>query len=271
MTSPIKKRLALSCVAAVIATGVGSLAYTAAADQNPGNHKSGVVAAEATPTSNEAPLPGQSAPGSLEGKATGPDTVHLTWQASGGDVANYQVFQDGVEAPIRTVNAETLEINIASLKAGTTYGFTVKAVDADGNVSDASNKAEVTTESSEAAEADADSAPQNLTLTTYAQKDGSFNQHFLDAVWDVPEGHGKILRYEVYLNGKFTTTIGYYDADNVANAPAGPSKGGKALARITLGDHANTEYKVKIRAQLADGSWGEFSQEKTAKTQGDPA
>ncbi|MFF4737314.1 fibronectin type III domain-containing protein [Streptomyces sp. NPDC001262] len=213
------------------------------------------------------------APTSLEAKATGATTARLTWKKATGTaspVAGYRVYQKGVAEPVRTTGPDTLDADIAGLKASTAYAFTVKAFDAKGNVSPASNEATVTTDPSDEP-APGGSAPTNLEAKTWAVNDGPAVVHYLGLTWDVPKGQGDILRYEVYLDGKFSTTVSYYDPATATGVPPGPAKGGKALAEITLGGEPGATHKVKVRAQLGNGSWGEFSAEKSVTAKKNPS
>ncbi|RJE90123.1 chitin-binding protein [Paenibacillus sp. 1011MAR3C5] len=88
------------------------------------------------------------APGSLHvmGSAT-QNSVPLMWNASTDNVGvtGYQIFRG--TTLVATVSGSTLEYLVTGLSANTAYTFTVKAVDAAGNVSAASNAVNVTTPS----------------------------------------------------------------------------------------------------------------------------
>ncbi|OAB46182.1 lytic polysaccharide monooxygenase [Paenibacillus glacialis] len=72
-------------------------------------------------------------------------TVPLMWNASSDNVAvtGYQVFSSNTL--VTNVSVSTLEYVVSNLSANTAYTFTVKAVDAAGNISAASNTLNVTT------------------------------------------------------------------------------------------------------------------------------
>lgn len=89
-------------------------------------------------------LPG--APSSLIATATGTNQVNLTWTASipGTDpIAGYQITRNGVVIASTTGTATSYSDTTASL--GTTYSYSVAAVDTLGNISASSNSATVTT------------------------------------------------------------------------------------------------------------------------------
>ena len=78
-------------------------------------------------------------------------TVPLMWNPSTDNVGvtGYQVYQGGTL--LATVSGTTTEYQVTGLIANTAYTFTVKAIDAAGNVSGASNALNVTTPSAPAA------------------------------------------------------------------------------------------------------------------------
>jgi len=84
------------------------------------------------------------APASLTASNVTETTVDLSWNASTDNVGvdHYTVFQDGNSIGTTTNTSAT----VSGLTAATTYTFTVKAEDAAGNVSSASNAIEVTTD-----------------------------------------------------------------------------------------------------------------------------
>lgn len=84
-----------------------------------------------------------SAPTNLVANATSSTTVALSWSASSDDVGvvGYKVFRGGSEIGNSTGTSFTDD----TAAAGTTYTYTVKAYDAGGNLSAASNSDTVTT------------------------------------------------------------------------------------------------------------------------------
>lgn len=105
---------------------------------------------------NQAP----SQPKNLSGTSPTYSTVALTWTASTDNVGvtGYNVYKDGVLVDITTSTTYT----VTGLKANTNYAFTVKAVDAAGNLSAASNQASVTTMNSN--DQTAPTAPSGLSV-----------------------------------------------------------------------------------------------------------
>lgn len=87
------------------------------------------------------------APGGLTAQST-ESTVRLSWSAATDSVgvAAYEVYQDGVLVQTTTSTSTT----VAGLASASSFGFTVKARDAAGNVSAASGRASATTAASTA-------------------------------------------------------------------------------------------------------------------------
>ncbi|MEM7263247.1 MAG: LamG-like jellyroll fold domain-containing protein, partial [Planctomycetota bacterium] len=84
-------------------------------------------------------------PLNLQGFATSSSSAELSWDPASDNavLAGYRVFQDGVE--IGTTSQ--LNYAVAGLSPETTYGFSVVAFDAAGNVSTAAGPVDVTTDS----------------------------------------------------------------------------------------------------------------------------
>lgn len=80
-------------------------------------------------------------------------SVNLMWSASTDNVGvtGYQIFKGSTL--VATVSGTTLEYTVTGLSASTAYTFTVKAIDAAGNVSAASNAISATTAAPSAAQA----------------------------------------------------------------------------------------------------------------------
>lgn len=98
-----------------------------------------VVFGTATPDT-EAPT----APTSLAASNITENSVELNWNASTDNVGvdSYLVYQDGSQI----ASTASTNYSVTGLAAATTYNFTVKAMDAAGNVSAASNQVSVTTD-----------------------------------------------------------------------------------------------------------------------------
>ncbi|WP_193726579.1 glycosyl hydrolase family 18 protein [Paenibacillus guangzhouensis] len=101
-------------------------------------------------------------PTNLTSTAKTATTIDLTWSAATDNVGvtGYEVFKDGVSVGTTPNTA----FSVTGLTANTAYAFTVKAKDAAGNVSLASNSLSVTTDPLPV-DTQAPSAPSNLITT----------------------------------------------------------------------------------------------------------
>jgi chitodextrinase len=110
-----------------------------------GKSKSGSATQSATVTVTGAPADttAPSAPTSLAGSATSQTQINLTWTASTDNVGvtGYRVFRNGTQVGTPTVTS----YSDSGLTASTAYTYTVKAIDAAGNLSAASNSTSITT------------------------------------------------------------------------------------------------------------------------------
>ncbi|WEH36611.1 fibronectin type III domain-containing protein [Streptomyces sp. AM 4-1-1] len=196
-----------------------------------------------TPADHEAPT----TPTKLRAKADGSRAAHLSWGGSTDDigVTSYDIYQE--DSRIHSVPGTQTTAHLTGLRPGTVYTFTVRARDAADTSSADSNAVDLTTAS--APGAPASTAPTDLRATTSTQG----KEYAVDLSWQQPETGGEISAYELYLNGRLTTTIVWG-----AQPPAG-----RATYQLTTGDPAGTRYWVKLRAKLPDGKWGDFSAQRT--------
>lgn len=129
-------------------TGNTAYTYTVKAVDAAGNQSASSNAVTFTTQAPVADTQAPTAPSNLHvmGNAT-TSSVPLMWSASTDNVAvtGYQVYQG--TTLLTTVSGSTLEYLVSGLTANTAYSFTVKAIDAAGNVSAASNVVNATTAS----------------------------------------------------------------------------------------------------------------------------
>jgi len=139
------------------------------------------------------------APTSLTASGTTQTTTNLSWTAATDNVAvtGYDVYQ-GAALLGSTTTATTFAVS--GLTASTAYAFTVKAKDAAGNVSVASNTANVTTLA--AADTTAPTAPTSLTASGTTQTTTNLS-------WTAATDNVAVTGYDVYqgaaLLGSTTT------------------------------------------------------------------
>ncbi|MFI7363431.1 fibronectin type III domain-containing protein [Streptomyces sp. NPDC050149] len=196
-----------------------------------------------TPADHEAPT----RPVRLRGKADGGKAATLSWGGSTDDVGvtSYDIYQEG--SRIHSVPGAQTTARLTGLRPGTVYTFTVRARDAADTSSPDSNTFDLTTAT--APGAPAGTAPTDLRITSSAQG----KEYAVDLDWKQPETGGKIPAYQLYLDGRLTTTIVW----------GGEPPVGRASYRLTVTDPRGTRYSMKIRAKLPDGKWGDFSAART--------
>ncbi|MEI7032589.1 fibronectin type III domain-containing protein [Streptomyces pratensis] len=202
------------------------------------------VTTRATPPDDDEP---PTAPSRLKGAADGSRAATLTWGAAKDDVGvtSYDIYQE--DSRIHSVPADETTARLTGLRPGTVYTFTVRARDASDKSSPDSNAVDLTT-------APAPGAPASTAPTGLRADIGKEGAEFtVDLSWDQPETGGAIPAYQLYLNGKLTTTIVW----------GGPPPEGRASYRLNLADPPGTRYSVKLRAKLPDGKWGDFSAQPT--------
>jgi chitodextrinase/regulation of enolase protein 1 (concanavalin A-like superfamily) len=138
-----------------------------------------------------------SAPAGLSAVPGANPQVDLTWTASTDNtgVTGYRVFRNGVQIG---TTAGTSYSDATAVK-NTTYSYTVKAVDAAGNISADSNTATITTPSW--ADVTPPSTPQNLT----AALNGANTTANLS--WSASTDNVGVTGYQVWRNGTQITTV----------------------------------------------------------------
>jgi fibronectin type 3 domain-containing protein len=126
---------------------------------------------------------------------TTPGQVHLSWAANPGKdtngIAHYIIRRDEVD--IATIDGSATGYDDVGLAGGSRHAYKVKAVDPAGNVSDASNQAEVKVA---AADTSAPSTPSKLTGTAISP-----NQVNLSWSSSSDSGGSGLSGYNVYREG----------------------------------------------------------------------
>src|SRR6266536_1647236 len=167
-----------------------------------------------------------SAPTNLQSTGTTSSSVSLAWTASTDNVGvtGYDVYRGGTKVGSPTGTSFT----DSGLSASTTYSYTVKAHDAAGNVSAASNQISVTTQSSGGGgDTTPPSAPTNLHSTGTTSSSVSL-------AWTASTDNVGVTGYDVYRGG---TKVG---------SPTGTSFTDSGLS-------ASTTYSYTVKAHDAAG------------------
>lgn len=135
-----------------------------------------------------------STPGNLAVAATGTSTARLTWTASTDNtgVTGYQVRRGGTL--LGTVT--TTQYNDSGLTPGSTYQYTVTAVDAASNASAPATKSWT----QPIADTTAPSAPSNLRTTSLTKAKATL-------AWNGSTDNVGVAGYRVYRNGSLVATV----------------------------------------------------------------
>ncbi|MGK9148435.1 fibronectin type III domain-containing protein [Plantibacter flavus] len=208
--------------------------------------------AVATARTEQAPVDDTEAPERIEDAAavaTGARTVDLTWSTPKDNVGvtHYKIYNGVDNSKVTTVPGDATSATITGLNPETAYSFQIHSYDAAGNVS-LSNIASVQTEAEAPVEPGDPSAPAAFTAIANSYQDGSTTMHRIQLGWTPTSAAN---RYEVHLDGKLAQTI-----------LVGADQGDAQKRFIATGTIAGT-HTVKIRAQLADGTWSAFTPELT--------
>ncbi|MER6099688.1 fibronectin type III domain-containing protein [Streptomyces sp. NPDC001728] len=182
-------------------------------------------------------------PSALRVTAGGSRAATLRWNPARDDtrVTAYDVYQ--ADTRIHTVPGTATTAHLTGLRPGTAYAFTVRARDAAENSSPDSAPADLTTAPSPGAPAN--TAPTNLAVTAAEGE--------ITVTWTPPATGAPVTHHELHLNGRFATTI-------VWGSTPPP---GRATYTFPVQDPPGTRYTLTLRAQLPDGTWGDFSAPRT--------
>ncbi|MFJ1596669.1 fibronectin type III domain-containing protein [Streptomyces sp. NPDC088261] len=193
-------------------------------------------------------------PAGLTGKSAGPRGAQLNWTRSAKDegITSYDIYQGG--SKIHSVAGGATSARITWLRPGTHYSFTLAARDAADNTSPVSRAVEITTPKGPGD--DPDTAPTAFRAASHAA-DGAY---YVDLSWVAPKTGAEVTTYEIYLDGKFATTLIW----------GGETPKGRATYSVYVGKRAGDAYRVKLRAKLPDGTWGRFSEERPVVTREAP-
>lgn len=131
----------------------------------------------------------------VTGTAISPSQVQLAWSASGPAAIGYNVLQDGAPAHhMLTVDGAERTVVIHNLRASSSHAFSVRAYDAAGTLSVASNVLTLTTPAG--SDAIAPTPPSNL--RTY---DGAPAPSRVSLMWNHGGDDVGIAAYEIHANG----------------------------------------------------------------------
>lgn len=191
------------------------------------------------PVDNSAPT----APSNLAASAIGDKKLTLSWSASTDNVGvmYYDIYQGA--ALVQTVNGATTSAVVKGLTGSTSYTFTVKARDAAGNVSPASNSLTVTT-APPIVDNQPPTVPGNLVSTAKTKTSVTLK-------WDASTDNDDIAGYDIYQNGTL-----------VKSTPN--------LTETVTGLTAGTTYSFYVKAKDLSGNASAASNTISVTTPTDP-
>lgn len=152
-----------------------------------------------------------SAPASLSAIAASESRVNLSWSAStdnAGGIANYEILEQQVRVAL--VSGALTTHSITGLQTGSTHVYTVRAIDAAGNISTESPSAVVTT----LGDTTAPSMPVNLI--------GTVTSNSANLSWQPSSDNVGVVGYRIGRNGSVllvTSGLAHVDSGLSPNTP----------------------------------------------------
>lgn len=195
------------------------------------------------PADTQAPT----APSALAVTGTTASSVSLKWNASSDNtgVSGYKIYNGSTLAS--SVSGSSLNYTVTGLSANTSYTFTVKATDAAGNLSPASNAVTAAT-SAPVADTQAPTVPGNLRVK------GAPSSASITLAWDAATDNVGVTGYKVYQGTTLSATVS-----------------GSLTEHTVTGLSPSTSYTFTIRAVDAAGNESAASNTVTATTTAPPA
>jgi chitodextrinase/glucose/arabinose dehydrogenase len=221
------------------------------------------------------------APGNLASSNVTQTGLTLTWSAATDNigVTGYEIYQGAT----RLGETTSPTFNVSGLTASTSYGFSVKAKDAAGNVSPASATLSVTTTApAPTADTQAPTAPTNVVSSNVTQTS-------LTLSWSASSDNVGVTAYDVFRG---TDKIGESTATsfNVTGLTAGTSYGFSVKARDAAGNSSpassalnvttpsgstsppgcqpTTTYLSDLAYQVVSNAWGPVEKDRSNGEQG---
>lgn len=172
----------------------------------------------------------------------------LSWGASTDNVGvtGYKVYNGSTL--VTTTGGNTLSYNVTGLTPSTSYTFNVKAVDAAGNTSPASNAVTFTTSPLPPADTEPPTAPTGL------QVNGTPTSSSISLSWNASTDNVGVAGYRIYTGTTLAGTVS-----------------GTTLSYTVTGLTAKTSYTFTVRAFDAAGNESPNSNAVTATTADGPA
>ncbi|GAF09181.1 chitin binding protein [Paenibacillus pini JCM 16418] len=169
------------------------------------------------------------APASVSASNVASTSATLSWNAATDNVGvtNYRIFNGSTQI----ASTSALTYNLTGLASNTAYNITVKAVDAAGNVSPASNAASFTTQAVSGSDTQAPAAPTTLHVM------GTSTSTTIPLMWNASTDNVAVTGYQVFKGSTLIATVS-----------------GSTVAYTVSGLTANTAYSFTVKAVDAAGN-----------------
>ncbi|WP_028594939.1 lytic polysaccharide monooxygenase [Paenibacillus assamensis] len=169
-------------------------------------------------------------PTSVVATNIGTTSAKINWNASTDNtgVVGYRIFNGSSQ--IATTNG-ALTTTLTGLTANTTYNITIKAIDAAGNVSGASNTATFKTLAASGPDTQAPTAPSSLHVM------GAIGSTTIPLMWDASTDNIGVTGYQIFRGTTLITTVP-----------------GTAIEYLVTGLTPNTSYSFTVKAIDAAGN-----------------
>jgi len=186
-----------------------------------------------------------SAPSNLTWANTGM-TVVLSWTASTADydVMGYQLYFGNFYLG---QFADT-SLSLIGFKAGTPYNFTVKAIDAAGNVSQASNQVTVLIQVI-GQDSTPPTAPNNLTATSVGSTSVALR-------WSASSDDVGVVVYQLYSNGTLASTVPMSTSGTVSGLQPATTYSFTVKAADAAGNLSSASSSLAVTTLTAGGGGG---------------
>ncbi|MEV7194246.1 fibronectin type III domain-containing protein [Streptomyces sp. NPDC093510] len=177
------------------------------------------------------------APRGLTVQAGSATTAHVMWNQATDDteVTAYEVYRGTKK--VKEVTGREHMVDVVGLTPSTTYFFTVRARDAEGNVSEDSKKLSVTTPAAAAADREPPTRPGRLTGEAEGSRAAMLS-------WGKSSDDRKVASYEIFQGRSKIHSVG-----------------GNQTATLVTGLRPGTDYTFTVKARDAADNFSPASRE----------